>query len=52
MDKLPERDRKLIKLRYFDGLTQNSTAELLGMSQVQVSRREKQLLLKMREELT
>ena len=29
MDKLPERDRKLIKLRYFDGLTQNSTAELL-----------------------
>lgn len=48
---LEERDRKLIELRYFKGLTQVKTAEELGMSQVQVSRREKALLIKMRESL-
>lgn len=48
---LEERDRKLIELRYFDGLTQVKTAARLGMSQVQVSRREKALLIKMRESL-
>lgn len=48
---LEERDRKLIELRYFKGLTQVKTAEKLGMSQVQVSRREKALLIKMRESL-
>lgn len=51
LDKLPERDRELIRLRYFEGLTQSKTAERLNMSQVQVSRREKSLLLKMRTEL-
>ncbi len=48
---LEERDRKLIELRYFEGMTQVKTAERLGMSQVQVSRREKALLIKMRESL-
>ncbi len=48
---LEERDRRLIELRYFKGLTQVKTAEKLGMSQVQVSRREKALLIKMRESL-
>lgn len=48
---LEEKDRKLIELRYFKGLTQVKTAEELGMSQVQVSRREKALLIKMRESL-
>ena len=48
---LDERDRRLIELRYFDGLTQVKTATKLGMSQVQVSRREKALLIKMRESL-
>lgn len=48
---LDERDRRLIELRYFDGLTQVKTAAKLGMSQVQVSRREKALLIKMRESL-
>ncbi len=48
---LNERDRRLIELRYFDGLTQVKTAAKLGMSQVQVSRREKALLIKMRESL-
>lgn len=45
---LEERDRKLITLRYFQNKTQTETAALLGMTQVQVSRREKKLLLAMR----
>ncbi len=48
---LPERDRKIIELRYFSGLTQSKTAEQLGMSQVQVSRREKAILLDLRNKL-
>ena len=46
---LNDKDRELIELRYFKGLTQVKTAEKLGMSQVQVSRKEKALLLKMRK---
>lgn len=51
LDSLDERDRQLIELRYFRGLTQVNTAKELGMSQVQVSRREKVILIKMRESL-
>lgn len=46
---LEEKDRLLIQLRYFKGKTQMETAAALGMTQVQVSRREKKILLKMRE---
>ena len=49
---LPERDRKIIELRYFKGLTQSKTADQLGMSQVQVSRREKVILTELRHKLT
>lgn len=49
---LCERDRRIIELRYFKGLTQSKTAELLGMSQVQVSRREKAILIDLRQKLT
>ena len=45
-------DRKLIELRYYQGLTQVKTAEALGLSQVQVSRRERAILLEMRKRLT
>lgn len=48
---LSEQDRQLIELRYFSGLTQTVTADRLGMSQVQVSRREKQILKQMRLKL-
>lgn len=48
---LPEKDRRLIELRYFQGLTQAKTAEQLGMSQVQVSRREKVILIELRKNL-
>ena len=44
---LPE-DRKLIYLRYYKNLTQVKTAEVLKITQVQVSRREKRLLKQMR----
>ena len=46
---LPPDDRALIALRYEKGLTQTKTAAVLGMTQVQVSRREKRILGKMRE---
>ncbi len=48
---LEERDRQLIELRYYKRKTQSETAMVLGMTQVQVSRREKKLLLMMREKL-
>ncbi len=51
MARLPDSDRALLELRYFRGLTQTKTAQALGMTQVQVSRREKKLLTQMREEL-
>ncbi len=51
MAALEEKDRALLQLRYFRGLTQSKTAKALGMTQVQVSRREKKLLSRMREEL-
>ena len=41
VEQLPERERKVIVLRYFHGLTQQSCARVLGVSQVQVSRLER-----------
>lgn len=49
---LNEKDKKLIELRYYRGLTQSKTADRLGMSQVQVSRREKVILTLLRKNLT
>ncbi len=46
--KLPERDRMVIRLRFFHSLTQDKTAKLLGVSQVQVSRIEKKALAALR----
>ena len=44
IEKLPEREKNVISLRYFHGLTQERTARVLGVSQVQVSRIEKKAL--------
>ena len=52
VNSLEEKDRRLIELRYFKGLTQVKTAKELVMSQVQVSRREKAILLYMRKAMT
>lgn len=48
---LGEEDRKLLYLRYFKDMTQTKTAAALGMTQVQVSRREKKLLMLLRGNL-
>ena len=46
--KLPERERMVIRLRFYHSLTQDKTAKILGVSQVQVSRIEKKALLTLR----
>lgn len=51
MTELSDTEKKLIYFRYYKNLTQSQTAELLGISQVQVSRKEKKLLTYMREKL-
>lgn len=51
LDSLSQQERKLIEYRYFNGKTQCETAELLGVSQVQISRKEKAVLKKLRERL-
>lgn len=48
LSKLDEIERRLMIHRYFNNLTQSRTAELLGMTQVQVSRAEKRILKKLR----
>ena len=52
MDALPERERMVIALRFFHGLTQDKTAKVLGISQVQVSRLERRALETMRGSMT
>ena len=51
MTGLSENDKMLIYFRYYKNFTQHQTAEVLNMTQVQVSRKEKKLLLYMREKL-
>ena len=48
IEMLEPKEQQLIKLRYFDGKTQSAVADVLGMTQVQVSRMEKKILRKMR----
>lgn len=50
INSLSEMERELIILRYFEEKTQVQVAEYLGISQVQVSRLEKKILLRMRNE--
>ena len=52
LEKLDETEQKIIKYRYFSALTQSKTAELMSMSQVQVSRMEKRILKKLRGALS
>ena len=49
IEKLPERENLVIKLRYFHGLTQDRISRVLSVSQVQVSRIEKKALGHLRE---
>lgn len=49
IERLPNKEKELIILRYFKDKTQMEVASLFGISQVQVSRMEKKILLKMKE---
>jgi len=51
IDKLEERDKKIILLRYFYDKTQSEIAERLGVSQVQVSRLENKILENLKKKL-
>ena len=48
---LPERERRVILLRYYRGMTQEQTARLLGVSQVPVSRIERRTMERLRRKL-
>ncbi len=52
IDKLPPLRRKIVLLRYFRDLSQQRTADILGLTQVKVSREEKKILAFLREELS
>ena len=47
--RLPQRERMVISLRFFHGLTQDRTSRVLGISQVQVSRLERRAIEALRE---
>ena len=49
---LPEREKKVIILRYFRDMTQSEVASMLGVSQVQVSRIENKIMADFRKKLT
>jgi RNA polymerase sporulation-specific sigma factor len=52
IEKLPPLQHKIILLRYYRDLSQQQTADLLGLTQVKVSREEKKILAFLRGELT
>ena len=51
ISELSPKERKLIAMRYFKGQTQSCVADVLGISQVQVSRMEKKILENMRKNI-
>jgi len=48
MDKLPEKEKSVLALRYWRGMTQDKAAKVLGVSQVQVSRLERRAVEQLR----
>jgi len=51
LESLSQTEQKIIKMRYFEDKTQTEVARACGISQVQVSRLEKKILLKLRNEI-
>ena len=51
LEDLKDRERQVIVLRYFRGLTQDRTARIMGVSQVQISRVEKKAMEYLRRRL-
>lgn len=52
IQKLPQREKMLIVLRYYKDKTQSEIAKILGVSQVQVSRLESKIISKLKKQLT
>ena len=52
IEKLPERERQVVALRYFHGMTQQNCAKVMRVSQVQVSRLERRAVEMLRQLLT
>lgn len=52
IEDLPSRDKQIIQMRYYENKTQSEIAKMLGISQVQVSRLEKKILSKLKEEIS
>ena len=51
MTELSEKEKMIISMRYFNEKTQTEVAKIMGISQVQVSRLEKKILLRLREKM-
>ena len=51
IDMLEEKEKRLIIMRYFKGMTQTEVAKILGMTQVKVSRTEKKIILMLKNQL-
>ena len=51
IEALPEQDKQLIRLRFFGNRTQSETAKVLHTTQVQISRRERKILIQLRSRL-
>ena len=51
VERMPERERQVLYLRYYRGMTQMQSARIMGVSQVQISRMERRGLLWLRKEL-
>ena len=51
LETLEDTDRKIIILRYFQNKTQSEIANIVGMTQVQVSRTEKKILEKLKKQI-
>ncbi len=49
--KLPEREKKILLLRYFRGKTQSEVAEIMEVSQVQISRIETKIINKLKTKI-
>jgi len=52
IEELPDRDRKIIALRFFEGWTQSQIASDLGVTQMQVSRLLSRILANLKVQLT
>lgn len=52
ISKLPERERKIVFLRYFRDMTQSEVAKAIGVSQVQISRIESKIMAQFKEDLS